>query len=97
MNGVAPEKADEKDTGDAAERAASRLVRFNPRAKLSDVLVEVDADDVAKVCDSVVKSIDDPALVAVAKTIGKGAAEVRGRVVAVRADQLVQLAAFAEV
>lgn len=97
LNGVAANVSDAGNTGDAVERAASRLARVNPRAKIADVLVEVDAEELATLCGSVVKAIDDPALVAVAKVIEKGAAEVKGRAVAVRADQLVQLAAFAEV
>lgn len=83
--------------GDPVERAARRLLKINPKAKVADVLVDVDAADLVALCDSVVKGIDDEALVALAKSIGRGASEVMGRPVAVRADQLLALASFGSV
>lgn len=80
--------------GDPVERAARRLLKVDPKARVANVLVEVDADELSKLCASVEASIDDEALLAVAKVIGKACGEVAGRLVAVRADQLSVLAEF---
>lgn len=80
--------------GDPVERAARRLLKVDPKARVANVLVEVDADELAKLCASVETSTDDEALLAVAKVIGNGARERPGRSVAVRADQLLELAAI---
>jgi hypothetical protein len=83
--------------GDPVERAAKRLVKVNPKARVANVLVEVDANELADLCASVDKATDDEALLAVAKVIGAGCREVAGRRVSVRADQLLALAAFGTV
>ncbi len=81
--------------GDAVERAARRLASVNPKARIDNVLVEVDANDLANLCGSVVS--DEPSIRTVAKTLGDGARSVAGRVVAVRADQLLTLSRLASV
>lgn len=83
--------------GDAVERAARRLASVTPKARIENVLVEVDAGDLANVCASVGSSAGDAAIVAVAKTLGDGAQSVAGRSVAVRADQLLSLSRLASV
>lgn len=83
--------------GDAVERAARRLASVNPKARIENVLVEVDANDLANVCASVGTVADDSAIVAWAKTLGDGARSVVGRAVAVRADQLLALSRLASV
>ena len=83
--------------GDAVERAARRLASVNPKARIENVLVEVDAGDLANVCASVESGGDDASIVALAKTLGDGARSVAGRSVAVRADQLLKLSRLASV
>lgn len=92
LDGVASTVRDDGQ-GDPVERAARRLLKVDPKARVANVLVEVDADELAKLCASVGSSTDDEALLAVAKVIGDGARERPGRAVAVRADQLLELAA----
>lgn len=98
LDAVANNVRDDDDAeGNAAERAARRLVKIDPKARIANVLVDVDAAELVALCDSVAKNVDDAALVAVAKVVGRGAAEVIGRTVAIRADQLLAMASFASV